>query len=956
MAASFPEAADKDFVRALSRKKEFVEAAKRVEPREPLQGFQATRAQRVVKRFLAPGTPYNALLLYHGVGAGKCHAYDTPILMQDGSVKMVQDVKLGDELMGDDSKPRRVLSLARGEGKMYDVIPVSCGWDAYTVNSEHVLVLRGTDGVCTEITVNQYNALPRAAREAMRGFRVPVEFPPSATPEDPYHFARRLPSSAVGIPRPYKVNSRAVRLSVLAGLLDAVGYVRDGQDEYMVEGLTSRLANDVVYVARSLGFAALAEDTPASCAMLDQEGTFVVSMCGQGLEEVPVRARLLRARARAAGACRVDETNICVASIGPGEYYGFTLDGNGRYLLGDFTVTHNTCTAIQVAHQFPGRPALVLSPRALVGNFEKEVYDVGKAPGQQCIPRGFALKRRVDARRLARAEYQIMGFFQFINFMHALMPDSKDQGVYRDRVKKTFSTRVIIIDEVHNIRTDDEVSTKQLPPLLRDMITMADDVKLVLMSATPMFNRANEIVDVLNLLRLVDRRAPVREADLFDPRTGELVDKRLLAEAARGYVSYVRGGDDQSQFPMRVQPPVPAAMRCLKRVSPFIVCSTMSKEHESACMAERRVSGNSMILLQHSNILFPGGIDAVLRRLGREQFTYADPRVAPALTPVKGALGKIGTKLQTIVDSIVSRPNGGKVFIYSFFVDHGLLPLAIALEHAGFTRAFGLPVLVAKGVSATPVSPKGSYALLSSETRDIASVITAFNDPSNADGNRIRVLLGTSVLAEGIDLKCVRDVHVMEPWFHMNKIEQVVGRAVRRNSHALLPPSERDVRIWLHAATYSGDAMPLSPDVTRYVMAAEKQRVISEVEDVLRENAIDAGLMADDRTKTLKEPIDSSTFSAAHVQEMVPLYSHLVRCALSSAPGPLTLAQLQDALSSGCLGEGSDAVDDETLYQVLSSMVDSRRVRFSKGRYSGGAQDLSAAASRTSGGGSTGRT
>jgi hypothetical protein len=462
------------------------------------------------------------------------------------------------------------------------------------------------------------------------------------------------------------------------------------------------------------------------------------------------------------------------------------------------------------------------------------------------------------------------------------------------------------------------------------MITMADNIKLVLMSATPMFNRANEIVDVLNLMRLVDRRAQVEESKLFDPRSGELIDKRALAELSRGYVSYVRGAD-MSEFPMRLAPPVPETARCMKKVSPYIVCSIMSQQHESACRAERRVSGNSMMLLQHSNIMFPGGMDAVLRRVGREQFTYADPKAPPALTPVKGALGKIAAKLQTIVDSITSRPKGGKVFVYSFFVDHGLLPLAIALEHAGFTRAFGPPVLMAKGVSATSGSNKGSYAMLSSETRDIAGVVASFNDPSNADGQRIRVLLGTSVLAEGVDLKCVRDVHVVEPWFHLNKIEQVIGRAVRRGSHVLLPPSERNTRIWLHAATYRGADAHLSPDVTRYAMAAEKQRVITEVEDVLKENAIDAELLG--AKKKGAAATNSSTFSAAHVQEMVPLYSHLVSCALSGA-APVTLAQLKDALSNECLGKGSDAVDDETLYQVLSAMVDSRRVRFRKGRYS----------------------
>ena len=55
---------------------------------------------------------------------------------------MVQDVKQGDLLMGDDSMPRKVLSLASGTDEMYDIIPVK--GDKYTVNQEHILVLKNT--------------------------------------------------------------------------------------------------------------------------------------------------------------------------------------------------------------------------------------------------------------------------------------------------------------------------------------------------------------------------------------------------------------------------------------------------------------------------------------------------------------------------------------------------------------------------------------------------------------------------------------------------------------------------------------------------------------------------------------------------------------------------------------------------------------------------------------------
>lgn len=585
-----------------------------------------------------------------------------------------------------------------------------------------------------------------------------------------------------------------------------------------------------------------------------------------------------------------------------------------------------SCSAIQIAHQFarPDQRALVLAPRALTANFGKEVYDVNRPKEMQCVARPVALKRRLDAKRLVDAEYQVMGFFEFVNFMRSLMPDSQDAAVYRERVNKAFSGRVIIIDEVHNIR-DDEVSEKLLPPLLRDMVSMAENIKLIVMSATPMFNRANEVVDIINLLRLADGRDAIEESTVFDPKTGDLINADALAAACRGYVSYVKGVD-MSEFPTRVAPQLPAKTRCAQTVNPFIVCSQMTKTHEAACMAGKRLSGNMMILLQQSNIMFPGNtsLDSAMRRVNRTQFAYPDPKQPPFLSAQHG-LGAIAPKLQTVVTALTE--GDGISLVYSFFLEHGLIPLAIALEHAGFTRAFGTPMLANSSVKQQ--AARGSYVLLSSETRDLPAIIAAANDPANYRGERIRVILGTSVISEGIDLKCVRAVHVLEPWFHNNKIEQVIGRAVRRRSHVLLPPKERTVQIFLHAATFSkGD----SPDMYLYRLAAEKQRVIDQVEIILRDNAVDKVLFSEDARRP--QASDASTFSARHVVEMLPLYSHLIRCAFRVKPRA-TLTELREALSHSCLGDGSDAVDDVTLYHILTLLIDTRRVAVDlKGVYS----------------------
>ena len=102
--------------------------------------FELAPYQMFIRNFLSSQTPYNSLLLYAGLGSGKCHAKGTSIMLSSGEIKLVEDIEVGDLLMGDDSTPRTVLSLARGQDKMYEVVPVK--GDKYIVNSEHILCLK----------------------------------------------------------------------------------------------------------------------------------------------------------------------------------------------------------------------------------------------------------------------------------------------------------------------------------------------------------------------------------------------------------------------------------------------------------------------------------------------------------------------------------------------------------------------------------------------------------------------------------------------------------------------------------------------------------------------------------------------------------------------------------------------------------------------------------------------
>ena len=82
---------------------------------------------------------FTHMIFYGPPGTGKCLGYDTPVLQYDGSIKMVQNIKLGDYLMGDDNTKRKVLSTTEGFGAMYKI---SYKYGSYVVNSDHILCLK----------------------------------------------------------------------------------------------------------------------------------------------------------------------------------------------------------------------------------------------------------------------------------------------------------------------------------------------------------------------------------------------------------------------------------------------------------------------------------------------------------------------------------------------------------------------------------------------------------------------------------------------------------------------------------------------------------------------------------------------------------------------------------------------------------------------------------------------
>ena len=405
---------------------------------------------------------YGNIGLYWPTGGGKCHSKGQPILMFDGSVKKVEDVRVGDLLMGPDSKPRTVLSLARGKGKMVRVSPVK--GESFVVNEDHMLTLTCTSKDVNiayhgnvwnkrfDLSIKDFMSLSRSKRSFLKLIRTGVDFPPSkrlplspfflgvflgdgygngttpsiTTSEEriveeiereairfglkvtkvarlDYYIGRGRRGRNVGenpitrelrklglwgkrssdkfIPFEYKVASRKNRLDLLAGLLDTDGSLAHNSYDYITK--SSTLADDVLFLVRSLGLAGY----KSPCRKRSQngtEGTYYRITISGNTDMIPVRLERKKASRRKQ---RKDvlRTGLSCVPFGTAEYYGFNIDGDGRYLLGDFTVTHNSRFMQWLVTKLKGPHLIFVHSATLREQWQNAMNEFGVPPSEYQI-------------------------------------------------------------------------------------------------------------------------------------------------------------------------------------------------------------------------------------------------------------------------------------------------------------------------------------------------------------------------------------------------------------------------------------------------------------------------------------------------------------------------------------------------------------------------------------------
>jgi hypothetical protein len=221
-----------------------------------------------------------------------------------------------------------------------------------------------------------------------------------------------------------------------------------------------------------------------------------------------------------------------------------------------------------------------------------------------------------------------------------------------------------------------------------------------------------------------------------------------------------------------------------------------------------------------------------------------------ALIPDDDHLGKYSGKFLNICNFI--RNSNGIVVIYSRFLLSGIIPMAICLEHLGYTREGTNNIL--KNATIVKDAPKyegiinPKYCILTSDKKEymgntkIDDLIKIINSDSNYNGSKIKVILITPVASEGLSFYNTREIHLIEPWYHFNRSDQIIGRGIRNCRHNRLSIENRNVSVFMHASI-NDDEKRESIDINAFRISTRKYIESKKIDKLIMDNAIDCYLM-----------------------------------------------------------------------------------------------------------------
>lgn len=505
-----------------------------------------------------------------------------------------------------------------------------------------------------------------------------------------------------------------------------------------------------------------------------------------------------------------------------------------------------TCTAVRIAEKWKKHKRIVVVvPASLKGNFRNELRSLCADDNYlKNDERKMLSKLHPSDQKykeiIAKTDKRIDEYYEIYSY-------NKFVDLCKNK-KINLKNALLIVDEIQNMVSEEGSFYKALYDIIH---SAPKDLRIVLLSATPMFDKPNEIGLTMNLLRL-PKELPVGKE--FDKTFIKTVKKGnnyyshsvknidLFKERVKGYISFFRGAPPFVFPKMKIKYvncemsdfQYSAYKKVLGNEEPIMGDSKkkIAKTFNVSDLPNNFYIGTRVI----SNVVFPN------KKINEEGFlSFTNKKIQKHLDQYSCKFYEIMNKIEK---------TKGKVFVYSSFKEFGgIRSFSRVLE------AFGYTDYVSSGEG------KKRFAIWSGdENVSIKEEIRAvFNMKSNLKGNKLKIILGSPSIREGVSLYAVRQVHVLEPYWNQSRLDQVIGRASRFCSHKDLEENHREVKVYVYVSVPPGfnnmarqskskqsnnQVTNREQTIDQYIqhLSVEKDKIIKTFEKAIKEVAVDCSL------------------------------------------------------------------------------------------------------------------
>lgn len=514
--------------------------------------------------------------------------------------------------------------------------------------------------------------------------------------------------------------------------------------------------------------------------------------------------------------------------------------------------TGKTCSAISAIEtikesSFFKGAIIVAKGKKLIKNFKNEL--LWKCTQGQYIPEDY--KNLSEITRTHRINKMVEDYYSFhtmAKFAKRLKQKS-DQNIVND-----YSNKVIVIDEVHNLRLNSEeeegIDNIEMYRQYHRLLHLVQNAKIILMSGTPMKDTPDEIATVMNLILPMNKQLPtgkdfVKEY-MQQNSKGKLVvsdnKKDELKKIFKGRVSYLRemssdikknyiGQQNYEELGYFIVDPI--------TMSKFQTEHYMSAFEKDKSVDKRGFYSNSR---QASLFIFPDGSygEAGFKKYLHPKNHRMNNELKSALadktdkTPLKNLSKYSAIYAQTI--KLIQQKNR-PTFVYSALVEgSGAILFSKILELAGYTHATG-----------NETTTGNRYILLTGDVKDknIDKYIGRFNRPDNVLGDYIKVIIGSKAVSEGFSFKHIQLEVILTPHFNYSETTQALARGLRLDSHRELLQKEKDVAVDIYqpvSIPKNQNPINTSVDYILYKISEDKDVAMQSILRIILESSFDCAL------------------------------------------------------------------------------------------------------------------